>query len=138
MRFNRITRIAAAVAVIGAVAAGGAAFTNGSALPTNVAAYDAQSVTGATASDLNYTLDSTGANILDANLTFTTDLSGDTVRIGFTEYLSGALQTCGAPVAGTGANVGTSTVTCDFSALNSGAGIPTLAEQNVHVAVTGP
>jgi hypothetical protein len=141
MRFNKPTRIVAAIAVIGAVAAGGAAFTNGSDLPTNVAAYDAASVTGATASDLNYTLDSTGANILDANLTFTTDLTGDTVRIGFDGYSTGALQTCGAPVGGTGAAAGTSTVTCDFGALDNGSGglgIPTLAEDNVHVAVTGP
>ena len=138
MRFNKTSRIVAAIAVIGAVAAGGAAFTAGSALPTNVAAYDAGTVTGATASDLNYTLDSTGANMLAANLTFTTDLTGDTVKIGFDGYASGALQSCNAPVAGAGS---TSTVTCDFSALSNGSGgsgIPTAAENSVHVAVTGP
>jgi hypothetical protein len=136
MRF-KTTRIVAAIAVIGAVAAGGAAFTAGSALPTNVAGYDVGTVTGGTVTDLNYALDSTGANITTANLTFASDLTGDTVRIGFGQYDSGTLQACDPPAAGTGANAGTSTVTCDFTGL-SGGGIPTAAETSDYVAVTGP
>lgn len=130
MRFNKPTRIAAAVAVIGAVAAGGAAFTAGSALPTNVAGYDTATVTGGTATDLNYTLSADGQYIDVANLTFNSDLTGDTVGIGFDGYNSGALQSC---VVGTFA-AGSTPVTCTFTAST----ITTAAENNVHVAITGP
>jgi hypothetical protein len=130
MRFNKPTRIVAAIAVIGAVAAGGAAFTAGSALPTNVAGYDTASVTGGTVSDLNYTLSTDGQYIASASLTFTGDVSADTVGIGFDGYNSGALQSC---VVGAFAS-GNTSVTCTFTPST----ITTAAENNVHVAVTGP
>lgn len=133
MRFHKKTRIAAAIAVIGAVAAGGAAFTASVGLPTNVAGYGTTTVTGGTVTDLNYGLDTTGAYILTANLTFSGDLTGDTVKIGFDGYASGALQPCvvGSYTAG---SPGSTAVTCTFSAST----VQTAAENNVNVAVTGP
>lgn len=133
MRFNRMARIAAAVAVIGAVAAGGAAFTASETLPTNVAGYGTTSVTGGTVTDLKYTLSTDGSYIDSAALTFSGDLTGDTVGIGFDGYSSGALQNCvvGAYTTGT---PGSTAVTCTFTAST----ITTSSENNVHVAVTGP
>lgn len=94
MRFNKTTRIAAAVAVIGAVAAGGAAFTASESLPTNVAGYGTTTVTGGTVTDLSYGLSTTGSDIVSASLTFQGDITGDTVGIGFDNFASGALQSC--------------------------------------------
>lgn len=133
MRITKPIRIVAAVAVIGAVAAGGAAFTAGETLPTNVAGYGTTSVTGGTVSDLKYTLSTDGQYIDSASLTFSGDLTGDTVGIGFDGYSSGDLQACvvGAYTTGT---PGSTAVTCTFTAST----ITTAAELNVHVAVTGP
>ncbi len=133
MRFNRMTRIAAAVAVVGAVAAGGAAFTAGETLPTNVAGYGTTQVTGGTVTDLNYTLSADGSYIDSAQMTFSGDVTGDTVGIGFDGYSSGDLQACvvGSYTTGT---PGSTAVTCTFTAST----IQTALEDNVHVAVTGP
>jgi uncharacterized membrane protein len=133
MRFNKTTRIAAAVAVIGAVAAGGAAFTASESLPTNVAGYGTTTVTGGTVTDLNYALSTDGQYIITANLTFSGDVVGDTVGIGFDGYNSGALQSCVVGAYTTG-SPGSTSVTCTFPATT----ITTAAENNVHVAVTGP
>jgi hypothetical protein len=129
MRF-KTTRIVAAIAVIGAVAAGGAAFTADESLPTNVAGYGTTSVTGGTVTDLQYTLSADGQYIDSASLTFTGDVSADTIGIGFDNYASGALQSC---TPGTYSSPSTP-VTCTFTADT----IPTTAQDNVHVAVTGP
>lgn len=133
MRFNRMTRIAAAVAVIGAVAAGGAAFTASETLPTNVAGYGTTAVTGGTVTDLNYTLSADGQYINSASMTFSGDVTSDTVGIGFDNYASGALQSCtiGAYTTGT---PGSTAVTCTFTP----GVIATQSQDNVHVAVTGP
>jgi hypothetical protein len=132
MRFNKTVRIAAALAVIGAVAAGGAAFTAGETLPANVAGYGTTTVTGGTVTDLRYTLSSTGQYIASASLTFSGDITADTVSIGFDGYSSGALQSCtmGAYTSGT---PGTTAVTCTFPVDT----ISTQSEANVDVAVTG-
>lgn len=133
MRFNRMTRIAAAVAVIGAVAAGGAAFTASEVLPTNVAGYGTTSVTGGTVSDLKYTLSTDGQYIDSASLTFQGDVTGDTIGIGFDTYSSGALQSCTVGTYTTG-TPGSTAVTCTFTP----SAITTTDQANVHVAVTGP
>jgi hypothetical protein len=76
MRFNRITRIAAAVAVIGAVAAGGAAFTAGTGQPTTQAVgYGATSVTGGDITGITYQLNSAGDTITTVTLTTGEDLT---------------------------------------------------------------
>ncbi len=82
MRFNKTTRIAAAVAVIGAVAAGGAAFTASESLPTNVAGYGTTTVTGGTVTDLSYGLSSYRYQTLSAPASRSSgDITGDTVGI---------------------------------------------------------
>lgn len=76
MRFNRITRIAAAVAVIGAVAAGGAAFTAGTGQPTTQAVgYGATTVTGGSITGITYQLNAAGDTITTVTLTTTEDLT---------------------------------------------------------------
>lgn len=132
MRFKP-TRIVASVAVIGAIAAGGAAFTASETLPTNVAGYGTTTVTGGTVTDLNYDLSTTGEYIDTANLTFSGDVVGDTVGIGFDGYDSGALQTCTVGSFTTG-SPGSTAVTCTLPATS----VTTSAEDNVDVAVTGP
>ena len=75
MRFNRMTRIAAAVAVIGAVAAGGAAFTDTTGQATGSAlGYGSTTVTGGTLTGISYQLSADGTTIDTATLTTTTDL----------------------------------------------------------------
>jgi hypothetical protein len=75
MRFKRMTRIAAAVAVIGAVAAGGAAFTDTTGQATGSAlGYGSTSVTGGTLTGISYQLNAAGTTIDTVTLTTTTDL----------------------------------------------------------------
>lgn len=76
MRFHKkTTRIAAAIAVIGAVAAGGAAFTAGTGQPTNQAlGYGATTVTGGNITGITYQLSADGTTVDTVTLTTTTDL----------------------------------------------------------------
>lgn len=93
---HRITRrMVAVVAVVGALAAGGAAFTASNTVPNTTAGYGTSSITGATATDIAYTLNADGTEITGATLTFTGDLSNDTVKAGFE---TNNLTTCSAPV----------------------------------------
>jgi hypothetical protein len=80
-----------AVAVVAALAASGAAFTASNTIPDTVAGYGSSTISGATATALNYTVSADGATITAADLTFTGDLTGKTVKAGFN---SAALTTC--------------------------------------------
>ncbi len=92
---HRISRrMVAVVVVIGAIAAGGAAFTASNTVHDSVAGYGTSNITGATASDVHYTLSADGTQINTVLLTFTGDLSNDTVQAGFG---TDALTTCTAP-----------------------------------------
>jgi hypothetical protein len=83
MKRNR-KRIIAAVAVICALAAGGAAFTASNGLPsTSVAGYGNVSVSGATVSDIHNVLSTDGQDITEVVLTFSADQTGNTVVAGF-------------------------------------------------------
>jgi hypothetical protein len=73
----------AAVAVVGALAAGGAAFTASNSLSTSTAGYGNVQVSGATVSDIHNVLSTDGQNITEVVLTFTTDQTGNTVKAGF-------------------------------------------------------
>jgi hypothetical protein len=74
MRF-KTTRIVAAIAVIGAVAAGGAAFTAGTGQPgTQAVGYGATTVTGGSISGITYQLSADGTTINTVTLTTTEDL----------------------------------------------------------------
>ncbi|MEA2219850.1 MAG: hypothetical protein QOJ35_2476 [Solirubrobacteraceae bacterium] len=90
MRF-KTSRIVASIAVIGAVAAGGAAFTASNTLPDTVAGYGSSTISGATVSSLSYVRSSDGATITAANLVIAGDMTGKTVQAAFN---SSALSAC--------------------------------------------
>jgi hypothetical protein len=76
MRFNKPTRIVAAIAVIGAVAAGGAAFTAGTGQPgSQVLGYGSTSVTGGSITAISYQLSTDGTDINTVTLTTGQDLT---------------------------------------------------------------
>jgi hypothetical protein len=80
---RRTKKIVAAVAVIGAIAAGGAAFTAANTIPDSTAGYGTSNISGATATALKYTLSADGTTIASAALTFDGDVSGKTIAAGF-------------------------------------------------------
>jgi hypothetical protein len=88
---RKTRRIILAVALIGALAAGGAAFTAGNTIPNTVAGYGTSNITGATATSLIYTLNGTGDTITAADLVFQGDQTNNTVKAGFG---SNNLTTC--------------------------------------------
>jgi hypothetical protein len=136
MRFNRMTRIAAAVAVIGAVAAGGAAFTDTTGQATGSAlGYGSTTVTGGTLTGISYQLSSDGTTIDTATLTTTTDLltagyNGGSAKV----YL--AWNNDGFHTGGDAACViqlGGLSVVCTP---NGGAGEPVQSVTSVQIAIT--
>ena len=82
---RKTRRIVIAVALIAALAAGGAAFTTSNTLPTeNVAGYGHVSVTGANVTDISNTLSADGQNITKVVLTFQNALAQNvTVKAGW-------------------------------------------------------
>jgi hypothetical protein len=93
---HRISRrMVAVLVVVGAIAAGGAAFTAANTVPPTTAGYGTSSISGATATDIAYSLNAAGTQITSATITFTGDLSNDTVKAGFE---SNNLTTCSTPV----------------------------------------
>jgi hypothetical protein len=102
---HRISRrMVAALVVIGAIAAGGAAFTAANVVPLSTAGYGSSTVSGATATDIVYGLSADGTQINTATITFTGDLSHDTVQAGFE---TDSLTTCSAPVFASGSSTST-------------------------------
>jgi len=101
---GKTKKIVLAVAVIGAIAAGGVAFTAANTLPaTTTAGYKTMSVSGATVSAINYTLSADGTEINAVKLTFSApaDLTGKQVKIGFN---GNATTDCTVDVGGTWAD----------------------------------
>jgi hypothetical protein len=72
---RKTKRIIMAVAVIGLLAAGGAAFTSSSSLPNTVAGFATSTITGANANSMTYTLNTDGSAITAVNLVFTENLT---------------------------------------------------------------
>lgn len=103
---SKTSKIIAAVALIGAVAAGGSALTASNSIPASVAGYGSSTISGATATALNYTLAGDGTTITGATLTFTGDKTGRTVKAAFG---TDALTTC---VVGTYDGTTSTPVTC--------------------------
>ncbi len=69
---GKTKKIVLAVAVIGAIAAGGVAFTAANTVPDSVAGYETTTVSGATVTDVHYALNSVGDTINSVILTFST------------------------------------------------------------------
>jgi hypothetical protein len=126
MRF-KTTRIVAAIAVIGAVAAGGAAFTASNTVPSSVAGYGSASVTGGTVTSLTYGLSTDGSDIDTATVVWTGDTSADSTVIGFN---GDATQDCASGTYDIGS--GDTTFVCTLS------GITTSDETSADIALTGP
>jgi hypothetical protein len=106
MRSKRM-RLFAAVAVICALAAGGAAFTFTNVLPSDtVAGYNNIAVSGATITAINNTLSTDGQTITGVSMTFSPAIDPDaTVEIGWGPTAGTAptsLSSTGCTVAGTG------------------------------------
>jgi hypothetical protein len=111
--------IVAGLVVVGALAAGGAAFTASNTIPDTVMGFGTSNITGATATSLTYTRSPDGTHITAATLVFTGDISANTVEAGFN---TNALDTC---AAGSFA-AGNTTVVCTFGTPEPTAGATTL------------
>jgi hypothetical protein len=116
----------AVVVLIGAIAAGGAAFTASNTIPDTVAGYGTSHITGAAAHTLNYVISSDGTTISQANLSFVGDLTGYTVTAGFN---ADNLQNC---TVGTYDGTAYTPVTC------SGFTQPTTSAISFNVLATKP
>ena len=113
---HRISRrMVAVVVVIGAIAAGGAAFTASNTVPAQIVGYGSASVTGATVSTIHDTLTTDGgaitsvrlvmASALPSNAIVTAGYSDETGQDACTTSDSGTTWDC--PIAnGTGGTVG--------------------------------
>jgi hypothetical protein len=128
---GKTKKIILAVAVIGAIAAGGAAFTAANTVPDSVAGYGTSVVSGADATSVLHTLSADGTHIVATDLVLTGDHSADTVSAGFG---SDNLMACDTPVFTT-----TTAVHCDWTV---GATVPghstDTGADSFNVAVTGP
>jgi hypothetical protein len=113
-----------ALVVVGALAAGGAAFTAGNTIPDTTMGFGTSNITGATATSLTYTRSADGSTITAATLVFTGDISANTVEAGFN---ANALEPC---AAGTFA-AGSTTVVCTM-----GTPEPTAGATTFNVAVS--
>jgi hypothetical protein len=111
-------RILIALVVIGALAAGGAAFTASNTIPDTVMGFGTSNITGASATSLTYTRSADGSTITAATLVFTGDIHTNTVEAGFN---ANALDTC---AAGSFA-AGSTTVVCTLSTPEPTAGATT-------------
>jgi hypothetical protein len=110
--------ILVALIVIGALVAGGAAFTASNTIPDTVMGFGTSNITGATATSLTYTRTADGSAITAATLVFTGDIHSNTVQAGFN---ANALDTC---AAGSFAS-GSTTVVCTLTTPEPTAGATT-------------
>jgi hypothetical protein len=137
MRF-KTTRIVAAIAVIGAVAAGGAAFTDTTNQPTNQAlGYGVTSISGGDITGISYQVSADGATVDSVTLTSEVDLatanngSPASVYLAFNSdgFASGGDASCA--ITASSALAPSSTVTCTVSNSEQVANVT-----SVHIAVT--
>jgi hypothetical protein len=80
---GKTKKIVLAVAVIGAIAAGGAAFTAANTVPDSVAGYGTSTVTGTTVSAIHHNLDVSGTTITDTDMVLLGDMTAKTIHAGF-------------------------------------------------------
>jgi type IV secretory pathway TrbL component len=122
------SRIAAGLAVLGAVVAGGTAFTASSGLPqtAKTVGYDTTQITGATATDVSYTLSSDGSKIASAKIKFNGDQTGAKVAAGWD---AADLSAC-VPSIPADFSAGQTLITCEFVSQ------PTATSTTFKVAVT--
>jgi hypothetical protein len=80
---SKTRRFIMAVAVIGVLAAGGAAFTASNGTPGTTAGYSSLAVSGATVTKVTNNLNANGATIDSVDLTFQDSQQNNTVMAGF-------------------------------------------------------
>src|SRR3954469_3305913 len=80
---GKTKKIILAVAVIGAIAAGGAAFTAANTVPNSVAGYGTSTVSGTTASSIHHILSDDGTTITHSTMVLLGDMTGKTIHAGF-------------------------------------------------------
>ncbi len=102
-------KVLGAVAVAGLVATTGSAFTAGNTVADSVAGFGSSQVSGATATGVAHTLNSTGDSIVSTLITFSATQTGRTVKAGFGTT---ALQACTVDTATTSTGM---TATCTYS-----------------------
>jgi hypothetical protein len=76
-------KIVASLVAVGALAAGGTAFTASNTLPDKVVGYGTADISGATASALTFDVSADGATITGADLVFDGDQTGRVVKAAF-------------------------------------------------------
>jgi hypothetical protein len=118
-------RIVAAVAVIALLAAGGAAFTASiqglDGQNANIG-FGSETVTGATATGVNYALDSNGQYVDQVVVTLTGDFTSGYSFKGSLMDPSGAVEQTGVCTPGTPYTSPSTTLTCDFTRWTGSAG----------------
>jgi hypothetical protein len=80
---GKTKKIVLAVAVIGAIAAGGVAFTAANTVPNSVAGYGTSTVSGTTASSIHHILSADGTTITHTTMVLLGDMTGKTIHAGF-------------------------------------------------------
>ena len=91
------TKVVAALGAAGLVIAGGTAFTASNTVANSVAGYGTSTVTGATVSAVNHTLNGDGTLILSTLLTFSSTQELNTVKAGFGTDALTACTVAGTP-----------------------------------------
>ena len=125
-------RIIAAVAVIAALAAGGAAFTDSNTISdTSVAGYGNVEVSGATITTIHNVLSGNGQNIKQVVLTFDADQTGNTIKAGF--GTSAGVAPTNLPISCTLENSSTTVADCGDGTTDLA---PTAAQVEFAVAVS--
>jgi hypothetical protein len=113
---GKTKKIVLAVAVIAAVAAGGAAFTASNTVPVSVAGYGQNSVSGADATEIHHTLSADGTHIVSTALTLTGDQTDTIVKAGFGADASSIDMTNSSCVVSTPYDLTSTIVTCTYTA----------------------
>jgi hypothetical protein len=116
-------RMIAGLAVIGALAGGGTAFTASNTVPASVAGYGTSTISGATVDSLSYTRSADGATITGEALVLSGNQTGRTVEAAF-----GASNLTACAV-GTYDGTSSTPVSCSIS-------VATTAADAFHVAVS--
>src|SRR4051794_3671688 len=80
---GKTKKIVLAVAVIGAIAAGGVAFTATNSVPVTSAGFGTAAVSGAAATNIHHNLSDDGLTILTTDLTLSGNQTANTVKAGF-------------------------------------------------------
>jgi hypothetical protein len=80
---RKSTKIVVAIAAAAVIATGGAALTQSNTVEPSVAGYGTSSISGATATEVTYTLNANGTQITAADLIFNSSMDDRLIKAGF-------------------------------------------------------